>query len=169
MIASGGRNFRKLVRELFPLIHEDKLDNRSRDLRDYLNEPRSVNRKTRLSQLAPENILDLAKADFKLGGKLKERQDKPNTDASPEDVERAHLLRRLGNELRVSGRLRRRAGGAFRRALNVTPRCAWLIYDFARLLRSQASANSDARLLSRARAALRLARARAGNDWCYYR
>ena len=163
VIASGGRNFRKLVRELFPLIHEDKLDNRSRDLRDYLNEPRSVNRKTRLSQLAPENILDLTKADFKLGGKLRERQDKPNTDASPEDVERAHLLRRLGNELRVSGRLRE-AGEAFRRALNVTPRRAWLIYDFARLLRSQASANSDARLLSRARAALRLARARAGND-----
>ena len=163
VIASGGRNFRKLVRELFPLIHEDKLDNRSRDLRDYLNEPRSVNRKTRLSKLAPENVLDLAKADFKLGGKLRERQEKPNADASPEDVERAHLLRRLGNELRVSGRLRE-AGEAFRRALNVTPRRAWLIYDFARLLRSQASANSDARLLSRARAALRLACARAGND-----
>lgn len=163
VIASGGRNFRKLVRELFPLIHEDKIDNRSRDLRDYLNEPRFVNRKTRLSQLAPENILDLAKSDFKLGGKLSDRQDKPNADASPEDVERAHLLRRLGNELRVSGRLRE-AGEAFRRALNVTPRRAWLIYDFARLLRSQASANSDARLLSRARAALRLARARAGND-----
>jgi tetratricopeptide (TPR) repeat protein len=163
VIASGGRSFRKLVREMFPLIHEDKLDNRSRDLRDYLNEPRSLNRKTRLSQLAPENVLDLAKADFKLGGKLSERQDKVNADASPEDVERAHLLRRLGNELRVSGRLRE-AGEAFRRALNVTPRRAWLIYDFARLLRSQASANSDARLLSRARAALRLACTRAGND-----
>lgn len=163
VVASGGRSFRKLVRELFPLIHEDKLDNRSRDLRDYLNDPRVVNRKTRLSQLAPENVLDLAKADFKLGGKLSERQDKVKAEASPEDVERAHLLRRLGNELRVSGRLRE-AGEAFRRALNVTPRRAWLIYDFARLLRSQASANSDARLLSRARAALRLACTRAGND-----
>ncbi len=160
VLASGGRSYRKLVRELFPLIHEDKLDNRSRDLRDYLNDPKFLDRKTELSQLAPENVLDLAKSDFKLGGKSTD-QTKP--DASAEDVERAHLLRRLGNELRVSGRLRE-AGEAFRRSLNVTPRRAWLIYDFARLLRSQASANSDARLLSRARAALRLAGSRAGND-----
>jgi tetratricopeptide (TPR) repeat protein len=48
--------------------------------------------------------------------------------------------------------------------LNVRPHGAWLIYDFARLLRSQASAQSDARLLSRARAALRLASMRAKND-----
>jgi len=163
VLASGGRNYRRMVRELFPLIHEDKLDNRSRDLRDYLNEPSSVNRKTRLSQLAPEDVLERAKSDFKLGGRSAERHDKPLAEISPEEAERAHLLRRLGNELRVSGRLRE-AGEAFRRALNVTPRGAWLIYDFARLLRSQASANSDARLLSRARAALRLACTRAGND-----
>lgn len=163
VLASGGRNYRRMVRELFPLIHEDKLDNRSRDLRDYLNEPSSLNRKTRLSQLAPEDVLERAKSDFKLGGRSPERHDKPQVEISPEEAERAHLLRRLGNELRVSGRLRE-AGEAFRRALNVTPRGAWLIYDFARLLRSQASANSDARLLSRARAALRLACTRAGND-----
>jgi len=163
VLASGGRNYRRMVRELFPLIHEDKLDNRSRDLRDYLNEPSSLNRKTRLSQLAPEDVLDRAKSDFKLGGRSAERYDKTQAEISPEEAERAHLLRRLGNELRVSGRLRE-AGEAFRRALNVTPRGAWLMYDFARLLRSQASANSDARLLSRARAALRLACTRAGND-----
>jgi tetratricopeptide (TPR) repeat protein len=63
----------------------------------------------------------------------------------------------------VAGRLAE-ASEAFRRALNVIPREAWLIYDFARLLRSQASASSDARLLSRARAALHLASIRAGND-----
>ena len=163
IIASGGSSYRRMVRELFPLIHEDKLDNRSRDLRDYLNDPRFVNQKTHLTQLAPERVLDLAKSDFKLGGKQNERQERPAVEVSPQDAERAHLLRRLGNELRVSGRLRE-AGEAFRRALNVTPRGAWLIYDFARLLRSQASANSDARLLSRARAALRLACARAGDD-----
>jgi tetratricopeptide (TPR) repeat protein len=163
VIASGGRSYRRIVRELFPLIHEDKLDNRSRDLRDYLNEPGSLNRKTKLSQLAPEHVLDLATSDFRVGGKGTDRPDTPLKEVATEDVERAHLLRRLGNELRVSGRLRE-AGEAFRRALNVTPRRAWLIYDFARLLRSQASANSDARLLSRARAALRLACTRAGND-----
>jgi tetratricopeptide (TPR) repeat protein len=161
VIVSGGRDYRKLVRELFPLIHESKLDNRSRDLRDYLNDPSFLNRKTQLSQLAPSDLLDVTKSDFKLGRRL--RANIPQTPATAEELERARLLRRLGNELRVSGRLRE-AGEAFRRALNVRPHGAWLIYDFARLLRSQASAQSDARLLSRARAALRLASVRAQND-----
>ena len=162
VLVSGGREYRRLVRELFPLIHESKLDNRSRDLRDYLNDPRFINRKTQLSQLASSDLLDVTRSDFKLGGKIK-RHPVSETPATPEDLERARLLRRLGNELRVSGRLRE-AGEAFRRALNVRPNGAWLIYDFARLLRSQASAQSDARLLSRARAALRLASIRAQND-----
>jgi tetratricopeptide (TPR) repeat protein len=158
VIASGGEAYRRLVRELFPLIHEDKLDNRSRDLRDYLCDPNFVNRKTQLSQLASEDILDATTTKYKVGRKTQERAG----EASPQDLERAHLLRRLGNELRVAGRLRE-AGEAFRRALNVAPH-AWLIYDFARLLRSQASAQADARLLLRARAALRLASLRADDD-----
>ena len=163
VIVSGGRDYRKLVRELFPLIHECKLDNRSRDLRDYLNDPRFLNRKTQLSQLAPSDLLDVTRPDFKLGRKLTRHSTVPETPPTTEEFERALLLRRLGNELRVSGRLRE-AGEAFRRALNVRPHGAWLIYDFARLLRSQASAQADARLLSRARAALRLASMRAKND-----
>ena len=163
VIVSGGRDYRKLVHELFPLIHESKLDNRSRDLRDYLNDPRFLNRKTQLSQLAPSDLLDVTRPDFKLGRKVKRNAAVAETPPTPEELERALLLRRLGNELRVSGRLRE-AGEAFRRALNVRPHGAWLIYDFARLLRSQASAQADARLLSRARAALRLASMRAKND-----
>ena len=161
VLVSGGPHYRKLVREAFPLIHESKLDNRSRDLRDYLNDPRFLNRKAQLSQLAPSDLLDVTRSDFKLGRKL--RPNVSETPATTEELERARLLRRLGNELRVSGRLRE-AGEAFRRALNVRPHGAWLIYDFARLLRSQASAQSDARLLTRARAALRLASIRAKND-----
>jgi tetratricopeptide (TPR) repeat protein len=163
VIISGGRDYRKMVRELFPLIHENKLDGRTRDLRDYLNDPNFLERKAQLSQLASSEILDVADADFKLGGKAKRARYAEPVAATPEDLERAHVLRRLGNELRVSGRLRE-ASEAFRRALNVRPHGAWLIYDFARLLRSQASAQGDARLLSRARAALRLASVRAKND-----
>ena len=163
VIVSGGREYRKLVRELFPLIHENKLDNRSRDLRDYLHAPGFLNRKAELSQLASAAILDVAESDFRIGGKPHHRRETEKTESTPEDLERARLLRRLANELRVAGRLRE-AGEAFRRALNVRPHGAWLIYDFARLLRSQASANGDARLLSKARAALRLASMRARND-----
>jgi tetratricopeptide (TPR) repeat protein len=174
VIISAGRDYRKMVRELFPLIHENKLDGRTRDLRDYLNDPRFLQRKAQLSQLASSDILEVSTPEFRLGGKAKRRSREaeptsrpqtsgPQFSATPEDIERAHVLRRLGNELRVSGRLRE-AGEAFRRALNVRPYGAWLIYDFARLLRSQASAQTDARLLSRARAALRLASIRAKND-----
>ena len=163
VIISGGRDYRKMVRELFPLIHENKLDGRSRDLRDYLNDPNFLERKAQLSQLASSEILDVADTDFKLRSKATRARDTQETAATPEDLERAHVLRRLGNELRVSGRLRE-ASEAFRRALNVRPHGAWLIYDFARLLRSQASAQGDARLLSRARAALRLASIRAKSD-----
>lgn len=162
VIISGGRDYRKMVRELFPLIHENKLDGRTRDLRDYLNDPNFLERKAQLSQLASTEILDTAETDFKLR-KAKRPRETEQVAGTPEDMERAHVLRRLGNELRVSGRLRE-ASEAFRRALNVRPHGAWLIYDFARLLRSQASAQGNARLLSRARAALRLASIRAKND-----
>ena len=163
VIISGGRDYRKMVRELFPLIHENKLDARTRDLRDYLNDPNFLERKAQLSHLASSDVLDATEAADALGRKSKRLRQPEAIAATPEDLERAHVLRRLGNELRVSGRLRE-AGEAFRRALKVRPNGAWLIYDFARLLRSQASAQSDARLLSRARAALRLASIRAKND-----
>ena len=68
VLVSGGQYYRHLVRELFPLIHESKLDNRSRDLRDYLNDPSFLNRKAQLSQLASSDILDIT-SDFKLGGR----------------------------------------------------------------------------------------------------
>jgi len=163
VIISGGRDYRKMVRELFPLIHENKLDARTRDLRDYLNDPNFLERKAQLSHLASSDVLDATEAADALGRKSKRLRQPEAIEATPEDLERAHVLRRLGNELRVSGRLRE-AAEAFRRALKVRPNGAWLIYDFARLLRSQASAQSDARLLSRARAALRLASIRAKND-----
>jgi Tfp pilus assembly protein PilF len=153
-----------MVGQLFPLIHDDKIDLRTRELRDYLCEPKSLDRELGWLKLAPSDVLDNATAEFKLGGKS-ERADE-NLDAhdiSPSDVQRAIMLRQLGNKLRIAGRLRE-AGEAFRRALNVLPRDGRLIYDFARLLRSQASARGDARLLSRARAALRLSAMRADED-----
>jgi tetratricopeptide (TPR) repeat protein len=163
VFASGGKNYRSMVRALFPLIHEDKIDSRSRDLRDYLIDPRSLTQKTRLSQLAPEEVIASATSGFKLRGKRSNEPVEGTPEVSTSNFERATLLGRLANELRVAGRLAE-ASEAFRRALNMIPREAWLIYDFAKLLRSQASANSDARLLSKARAALHLATIRAGRD-----
>jgi tetratricopeptide (TPR) repeat protein len=164
VLASGGRRYREMVQRLFPLIHDDKIDLRTRELRDYLCDPRSLNRELNCLKLASSDVLDNATPEFKLGGKREQAEERNDAqEISPSDIERAMLLRQLGNKLRVAGRLRE-AGEAFRRALNVLPRDGRLIYDFARLLRSQASARGDARLLSRARAALRLSAMRADED-----
>ena len=160
ILASGGKSYRAMVRELFPLIPEQKIDSRTRELRDYLREPGSFNRDIKALGLASPAVLDNAIADLR--NRLASRP--VSTESQTEhDLERARLLRRLANQMRVAGRLTE-AREAFRRALIVLPQDAVLIYEFARLLRSQASASSDARLLSRARAALRLASLRSGDD-----
>ena len=164
--ASGGRNYRGMVRQLFPLIHQDKLDLRTIELRDYLCEPKPLNREIHSLHLASADVLESATLDFKLGGKkpkiASETDDTARATAAL-DGERAILLGQVGNKLRIAGRLNE-AREAFRRALIVIPKDGRLIFQFARLLRSQASSLSDAKLLSRARAALRLSAMRAERE-----
>jgi tetratricopeptide (TPR) repeat protein len=155
--ASGGQSYRAMVRHLFPLIHEDKLDLRTIELRDYLCEPKPLNVEVKSLQLASADVLDGAKLDFKLGGTPQQQA----SDAT--GGERAILLGQVGNKLRIAGRLNE-AREAFRRALIVIPKDGRLIFQFARLLKSQASSFSDPDLLSRARAALRLSAMRAKSD-----
>lgn len=164
ILSSGGSGYREMVRQLFPLIHNDKLDLRTRDLRDYLCDPKLLSQEVKALELASNDVIDNATNDFKLGGKreLSESEEQP-LDSTPPAIERAVMLRQLGNKLRIAGRLKE-AREAFRRALIVLPHDGWLIFDFARLLRSQASALSDVDLLTRARAALRLSSMRAKED-----
>jgi len=164
--ASGGRSYREMIRQLFPLIHQDKLDLRTMELRDYLCDPKPLNREVHSLQLASADVLDGATLDFKLGGKRQKPADETEyaeAAASLRDRERAILLGQVGNKLRIAGRLNE-AREAFRRALIVIPKDGRLIFQFARLLRSQASSLSDHKLLSRGRAALRLSARRAENE-----
>jgi len=165
--ASGGRSYRQMIRQLLPLIHQDKLDLRTLELRDYLCDPRDLNREVEGLHLASADVLDSATLDFKLGGKKqkleKGREEAVSTTDATSTSARAILLGALGNKLRIAGRLNQ-AREAFRRALLINPGDGRLIFEFARLLRSQASSLSDAKLLSRARAALRLSAMRAGNE-----
>jgi tetratricopeptide (TPR) repeat protein len=160
--ASGGQSYREMVRQLFPLIHSDKLDLRTIELRDYLCEPKPLNTEVHSLQLASAAVLEGATLDFKLGGRKQKqaRTDDATNPLATMDGERALLLGQVGNKLRIAGRLSE-AREAFRRALIVIPKDGRLIFQFARLLRSQASSLSDAKLLSRARAALRLSAMRA--------
>ena len=163
IFASGG-NYRHMVRRLFALVDDEKLDARSRELRDYLEDPRSLRAAIKLLRIAPSSVLEGALPDFHL--REKKSRERAGTHTGQEltlaEKERGQLLRRVANQLRAAGRLRE-AGEAFRRALLVTTKDGWMLYEFARFLRSQASALSDARLLSRSRAGLRLA-ARYGRE-----
>ena len=162
--ASGGQSYRGMVRQLFPLIHPDKLDLRTIELRDYLCEPKPLNTEVHSLQLASADVLEGATLDFKLGSRKPAiKTDEAASTAATIDGERALLLGQVGNKLRIAGRLNE-AREAFRRALIVIPKDGRLIFQFARLLRSQASSLSDAKLLSRARAALRLSAMRAGRE-----
>lgn len=164
VIASGGSNYRNMVKKLFPLVSEEKLDARSCELRDFLIDSKSLKAKVRSLKLASTEVLEGAIVDLQRNAKGRVRHQRVNAvELSEVDAERAVLLRRIGNELRTTGRLRQSAE-AFRRALLVTPQDGRLIFEFSRLLRSQASAMGDARLLSRARAGLRLAAKRSGDD-----
>jgi tetratricopeptide (TPR) repeat protein len=168
--ASGGRSYREMVRQLFPLIHRDKLDLRTLELCDYLCDPKALNHEVKALELASADVLDSATLDFKLHGKRPgptpgpiEANEDTQSAVSTTDQDRATLLGRLGNHLRVAGRLNE-AREAFRRALIAIPADGRLIFEFARLLRSQATSLSDARLLSRSRAAMRLSAMRARNE-----
>ena len=163
--SSGGRSYRGMVRQLFPQIQQDKLDLRTIELRDYLCEPKPLNNEVHSLQLASPDVLDSATFDFKLGGKKQKlgSETASSVAAAALDGQRAILLGQVGNKLRIAGRLNE-AREAFRRALIVIPKDGRLIFQFARLLRSQASSLSDAKLLSRARAALRLSAMRAERE-----
>jgi Tfp pilus assembly protein PilF len=159
--ASGGKQFPKMARALLPKIPEYKLDARACELRDHLADPKAVRAEAQNLGIASSDVLENARqtAEKRIE---KHRRDAPG-ESSHEDIERAVLLRRVANDLRIAGRLQQ-AGEAFRRALLIEPQNAAMIYEYARLLKSQASAFGEARLLARACAALTLAARRGPKD-----
>lgn len=162
--ASGGNAYRQMVRTLFPLLGYDKVDARSSELRDYLTDSHTLRLNLELLRIAPPDVLASATSALEHVAKKEVRHQRiEGIIPSTIDVERGRLLRLAANELRAAGRLRESAE-AFRRALLVIPGDGWLIYEFARFLRSQAGTARDARLLQRSRACLRLAARRAGDD-----
>jgi tetratricopeptide (TPR) repeat protein len=157
---STGRHFRRMVQVLLPHIAEHKLDARARELRDHLIDLKVVRAEAARLGIASTDVLENANEAAK---RIERRRREGPAATSDQDVERAALLRRCANDLRIAGCLKQSAE-AFRRALLIAPRNASMIYEYARLLKSQASAFGDARLLGRACAALKLASLRAPAD-----
>ena len=160
--ASGGEDYRQMIRRIFPLLHENVLDNRSIELRDYLQDSKETLMKAAFAHIPSAEVLESTFKDFQTADK------NPNAKSEDEIVgddqrERAEYLHQLANELRLSGYLLQSLE-AFRRALILTPKNAWLIFDFARCLHSFAGSEKNSRLRRKAFAALRLAMRRGKTD-----
>ncbi len=160
--ASGGENYRNLVKVLFSKLSDDTLDNRSIELRDYLTEPKETLMKAEFVRLPSTEVLENSNNEFQSVDR-KLRSKRKNSAIGEEEIEKADYLRRLGNELRLSGYLLQ-ALEAFRRALLINPRDAWLIFEFARCLSSYAGTERNPKLEKKAHAALRLAAIRGNQD-----
>jgi tetratricopeptide (TPR) repeat protein len=160
--ASGGEQFRRMVKELLPRIPDHKLDARACELRDHLAEVRLVRAEAAHLGIAPASVLEETSETTRKRVD-KHRQALSNEQTLLEEAERCRLLRKAANDLRLAGCLRQSAE-AFRRALLISPTDACLIFEYARLLKSQASARGEARMLARACAGLRLVAMRAPTD-----
>ncbi len=160
VFASGGEEYRQLIHKLFTLLPENSLDNRSIELRDYLREPKEILMKAEFAKIPSVEVLENSMNELKAADKNLRAKEKI---LSGEELEKADYLHRLANELRLSGYLLQSLE-AFRRALFLNPKDAWLIFDFARCLHSFAGAERDKKLGRKAFAALRLAEKRGKKD-----
>jgi len=159
--ASGGEDYRRMIHKILPLLAENTLDNRSIELRDYLSEPKETLIKASFAKIPSADVLESSLNEFK--NPAKNLRAKHQTKKVGEEVEKADYLRRLANELRLSGYLLQ-ALEAFRRALLLNPQDAWLIFDFARCLNSFAGSEKSEKLRRKSFAALRLAEKRGRAD-----
>lgn len=156
VFSSGHAGYLGVIKSLLPRLPEDILDNTSIDLRDYLVAKDDVRRRARQSDIPSADVLVESFKQIHVGPK---RRGRP----SEEQDEKANYLRRLANELRLSGRLLQ-ALEAFRRAAVIRPGDARLLFEFAECLRLVAGSESDQRLERRALAMMRLAERHAEND-----
>ncbi len=158
VFASGGEEYRQMIRHIFPRLAENVLDNRSIELRDYLSEPKEVLMKAEFVHIPSADVLEDSINIFQ-----KPERKRRNGEVGAAELERVEYLRRLANELRLSGYLLQ-ALEAFRRALVIHPQDAWLLFEAARCLHSFAGAERDQKLHHKSIAMLRLAEKRARND-----
>lgn len=127
------KNSNDLVKELFNSLEENKLDPRSSELKQYLNDQRSK-----------EVLIDYAK-------QLELTEDHIEKNISVTSL----FLRELANSLKLEGYMQQ-AFRCFNLAYKLDPRNARLLYEMARFLRSLAMIDNP-RLLTRSRACLRRA------------
>ncbi|MBC7899136.1 MAG: hypothetical protein H7070_03700, partial [Saprospiraceae bacterium] len=161
VMVSGGKDFRAMIRSILPLLPNNVLDNRSMELRDYISDPKEILIKAEFSRIPSADVLEGSLRSVQI--KAKRNTAAPLDENIAAEQDKVYGLRKLANELRLSGALVQ-AIEAFRRALLLRPTDAWLLFEFARCLQSFAGAERDGKLERKAIAMMRLAERRAGTD-----
>lgn len=156
-IASGGEDFRRMIKGILPKLEENALDVRSLELCEFLSDPKETLIKAEFSRIPSADALESSISDFLTSNR------KQKNGLAFGDEEKAEDLRVLGNELRVSGYLPQ-ALEAFRRALKIRGADGRLLFEFARCLHAFAAVKRDPRLERKALAALRLSERHVAND-----
>lgn len=154
VITSGGADHRQMLNAVLSAVHEEALDQRSIDLRDYLCDPKEVAMKASFSRVPEADVLEST-----LFGKTKTHRSNIDVD----DLESNDELRLLGNELKVAGRLHQSLE-VFRRAFFKERATARLYFDLARCLFVLSGIRRDSKLHRRSVAALRLAERHSADD-----
>lgn len=161
IIVSGGEDFRSMIQSILPLLPDNVLDNRSMELRDYISDPKELLLKAELSRIPSADVLENSLKDVQIRANRNALTSDTEADAFEQD--KVYGLRKLANELRLSGALLQ-AIEAFRRAIILRPSDAWLLFEFARCVQSLAGSERDGKLERKAIAMMRLAERRAGTD-----
>ena len=163
VFASGGEEYRRMIHQIFPRVSENVLDNRSLELRDYLAEPKEILIKAEFEQIPSVDVLEDSVNLLQKSDRGKSVYYTQKEESNETEIEKADYLRKLANELRLSGHLLQ-ALETFRRALLIHPSDAWLLFEAARCLNSFAGSERDQKLYRRSLAMLRLAEKRARGD-----
>lgn len=158
-IASGGDDFRRMIKAVLPRLADNVLDIRSIELRDHLAEPKETLMRAEFSRIPSAEVLE---GTLKTSA-LHKLQNNHGRNVVLGDDEKADELQSLANELRVSGYLLQSLE-AFRRALFMRPADARLLFEFARCLHSFGGLTRDAKIERKAIAALRLSERYAADD-----
>src|SRR5437867_3339027 len=90
LFASGGRNFRRMIRELFPLLPNTKLDTRACELRDHLVENPLLSEEVDRLQVAPVSVLEATSEGLR--SREQRSTERHHAQDSTEDIERAAQL-----------------------------------------------------------------------------
>lgn len=157
-ILSSRQQYIPMIRAVLPRLDPDLMDHRSLDLRENLADDREIAAKILAIEFPPSDVLESEIERIRIPSCSENKEA-----AGVSEAEKAAVLLRLANQLRVSGRLPQ-AIEAFRRAVRFTPPDAKVLLDFALCLRSYALIRGRASIERRAKAMMRLAERRAAND-----